>query len=146
MRNRYILREETIQPEFDVRITSNVDRYLYIIRVCNRFNKDGMMRLNESLERIQADLSYRKNGLECVNGMPMRVYGLSVYYKLLNDINSGKPYVIIYRMLVDFNYFGLFNPTTVRRQNTNNANRITIKESQLRSIIRETVRRILLTA
>lgn len=146
MKNHYILREETIQPEFDVRITPNVNRYLYIIKVCNRFYKDGIMRFIESLERIQKDLSYRKNGLECVNGMPMRAYGLSVYYMFQNDVNSGEPHVTIYRIVVDFNYFNLVNPATFRRQIKENTNKVAIKESQLRSIIRKTIKRVLLTS
>lgn len=101
---------------------------------------------NESLERFQRELSYRKNGLECVNDMPMRTYGLIVYFRLQNDANCGEPHVAIYRIVVDFEYFGLVNPNTYRNHIQEAKNRIILKESQLRSIIRETIKRILISA
>ena len=142
---QYALREETIQPEFNVMISENVYNYLYIVCIYNKTNGNALVTLTESIERVSKDLSYRKNGLEQVDGMPMRRYGIKVYFKFKNDEYDSKPYVLIYRIMIDFDYFGLVNPYTYRKPIQERTGRITIKESQLRYIIRETLRKVLPT-
>lgn len=155
MTKQHILKEETLEPEFNVYETLPVYKYLDRIYACNKDKYSAVEEFKRCLSTIKHHLSYRCMALGYPDNvtkisnqiMKFNELGITVTYESLpNDNNHGECYVNIIRIDVDFNYFGLTKPMPINRKwqrNESLQRKCVIKESQLRWIIRETICRVL---
>lgn len=139
---KLLLREEVLRPEFAVWVSNKVNNYIGWVIDYNKNNPNAIKSFYESLEELNHHLSFRSVGLNYGVPYPFTELGLSVHYNLKFDVND-QPYINIFRIKIDFEYFGLVDPH--RKPIQKRINRITLKETQLRSIIRETLKQVLLT-
>lgn len=150
-----VLYEDKQLTPYKVWLTPTVRNKINIIENFNSDNIDGLSQLYEYIENIKRYISYPviawdntgryhhfANGATHINEM-----GYNFIYLIKTSKFDQKPYVCITNISFDFDELGLVNPNEVCENKQYKTKTVCyIKESQLRSIIRETIRRILLTA
>lgn len=158
MKIRHILKEETLEPEFNVYETLSVYKYLDRIYACNKGNCSAIEEFNRCLSIIKNHLAFRNMSLGYPDNitkisnriMKFNELGITVTYKFIrSNHNYGGHYVNIIRIDVDYKYFGLTKPMAIKYQKQRNESlqrKYILNEPQLRQIIRETIRKILLSA
>lgn len=151
MNNEQIYEDKRLPP-YRVFLGYNVQQEIKYLISCNKNNVEGIRRLKEyvkSLKRYISNptLAWDNEGryTHYQNGaIHVMEIGYNFLY-ILKTNQTGKSYVCIIRIWFDTNALGLKDP---RKMNENREFKRVyyIKESQLRLIIRETLRRVLLTA
>lgn len=138
---KLVLTEETLQPEFVVWASNKVSNYIDWVLNFNKNNLNAIRGFYDAFKELHHHLSYRSVGLSYGNPNPFSEFGLSVHYNLKHDVN-GQPYINIYRIRIDFEYFGLANPSNMS-ESRKKVKKLRLTESEFHTLISECVKKIL---
>lgn len=145
MKEQYVLDEEYLKQEYNIKVSIPVNTYINHVIFTNRNNPDAVKQFNDSYTEAKEHLKYRNMAFGYPNQnrkqikTVLRELGLEIYYFVQFD-EYGQPYVSIYRIKIDFNYFGLIPPPPLQQTNINAHRRIQEHpQRRISQIITETI-------
>lgn len=148
MRRDYIINEDTRPPRLPIWFVPELRNTISDIYAVNiKTNRNNTIQWFQDIQCVKSQIPERAIGFLYPRGqrgnyrMPQNILGFNVSYSVKK--NNDRAYVCVYNMDLNLENYGLVNPSKVQE---NKSRHIILRESQLRSIIRETLRRVLLTA
>ena len=151
----YHLKEDKLPPKLPVRFSFKINSTIKSICEYNKDNISGIKNWKNYLEGIKSYVSdsviawdNTNRHIEFPNGTKfINDFDYNVGYKILEDRISYYSFVYIFMMNLNIEEFGLQYPlkiTEIKQYNTmNNTNKIRLTETQLHSVIKESIKRVI---
>ena len=145
MAKRHLINEDKLPPKLPVIITDEIKNEIEVIKEYNQFERDGLLKLDSYIKWITNHLSNRAIAFDYGNKFTMDSYGtiiikdMGVTFCLEND--SEKVFVKILWININLEEYGLEAPPPLYENKQHNTN--CLKESELKRMIDETVRRVM---
>lgn len=153
MRNGYMLLEDTRPKRLTVSVSSKIKKSIAEIYKCNQDNPTALSQWARYIESIRSYISnpaiafdYANRYAHYPNGA-IHLVEMNYDVSFITKSNDTNEYAYVYIFGIDFKLkdFGLKDPTIMNELRKKKGT-VIVTESKLRSIIRETLRRVLLTA
>ena len=148
MGRQYNVNEDVRAPKLPIWFVPNITNKITLIYEYNiDKQRENTERWIQDLETIKNHISERAIGFNYSIGRKSR-WGVNQYilgHKISYSIKSGKhgnTYICVYRMSLNIENYGLIDPTNLS-EGKSRKNVHYLNESQLRSIIQETIKKLL---
>ena len=150
----HLLNEDSHPKKLFVGYSANINNKISAIKVHNSKNQKAITQLDGHIDYLKdfpgncsIAFDYGNQFVHLRNGAIYgRVLGFDIMYCIIDDYNTGEPFVYVFSLTFNLSDFGLIVPPSLktnRQTNGSNEGVIRLNESDIRTIIQEAFKRLL---